>query len=92
MEYESTPTPPVPPLTPQQIHTYLRDGILVVDNILSSEEIIEAQYGLASTLKEDYGVDVHDLESTGHNLVKASSTNGAGACFLCVLNRCIFFT
>jgi hypothetical protein len=82
MDPERTPTPPL--LSPQQIHTYLRDGILVVDNILSSEEIIEAQYGLASTLKQDYGVDVHDLENTGHNLVNASSTNGAGRCLFCV--------
>ena len=84
MDPESTPSPPLLPLTPQQIHTYLRDGILVVDNILSSDEIIEAQYGLTSTLKKDYGVDVHDLEHTGHNLVNASSTNGAGMCFLCI--------
>mmetsp|Transcript_41186 Transcript_41186/g.74242 ORF Transcript_41186/g.74242 Transcript_41186/m.74242 type:complete len:358 (-) Transcript_41186:1125-2198(-) len=66
------------PLTPQQIDTYLRDGILVVDNLLSREEIIEAHQGLAQTLKDDYGVDVHDLEGTGHGLIEASSTNGAG--------------
>eukprot|EP00571_Detonula_confervacea_P002050 CAMPEP_0172324350 /NCGR_PEP_ID=MMETSP1058-20130122/51144_1 /TAXON_ID=83371 /ORGANISM="Detonula confervacea, Strain CCMP 353" /LENGTH=469 /DNA_ID=CAMNT_0013040611 /DNA_START=290 /DNA_END=1696 /DNA_ORIENTATION=+ len=69
---------PSPPLTPQQINTYLRDGILVVDNLLSCEEIANAQCGLVQTLKEEYGVDVHDLEGTGHKLVEASSTNGAG--------------
>ena len=66
------------PLTPDQINTYLRDGILVVDNLLSSQELYDAQCGLVSTLKEMYGVDVNDLENTGHRLVDASSTNGAG--------------
>mmetsp|Transcript_19502 Transcript_19502/g.40823 ORF Transcript_19502/g.40823 Transcript_19502/m.40823 type:complete len:444 (-) Transcript_19502:132-1463(-) len=67
-----------PPLTTDQIETYLRDGILVVDNLLKPEEVAEAQRGLAKTLLEEYGVDVHDLETTGIGLVDASSTNGAG--------------
>ena len=66
------------PLTPDQINTYLRDGILVVDNLLSSQELHDASCGLVSTLKEMYGVDVNDLQNTGHRLVDASSTNGAG--------------
>jgi hypothetical protein len=84
--------PPLLLLTPEQIHTYLRDGILVVNNLLSATEIIEAQIGLASTLKQEYGVDVHDLEATGHKLVDASSTNGAGTCSctcFCVFATCI---
>ena len=76
MDHDGHPPPPL--LTPQQIHAYLRDGVLVVNNVLSTEEIIDAQHGLASTLKQDFGVDVHDLDHTGHNLVRASSTNGAG--------------
>jgi hypothetical protein len=88
------PPPTLPLLTPQQIHTYLRDGILVVDNLLSATEIIEAQIGLASTLNQDYGVDVHDLEATGHKLVNVSSTNGAGTCTrcrcFCVFATCFF--
>ena len=66
------------PLTQEQIDAYLRDGILVVPNLLSTREVIDAHVGLARTLKEEYGVDVHDLERTGRGLVEASSTNGAG--------------
>ncbi len=66
------------PLRRDQIETYLRDGILVVDNLLKPQELAEAQRGLAKTLLDDYGVDVHDLEATGIGLVDASSTNGAG--------------
>jgi len=66
------------PLTPSQIESYLRDGILVVDDLLAPDEIDEANVGLSQTLKEEYGVDVNDLEGTGCGLRKASSTNGAG--------------
>ena len=66
------------PLTPRQVDVYLRDGILVVDDLLSHEEVAEARLGLASTLLDDFGVDVRDLEGTGRNLADASSTNGAG--------------
>ncbi|KAL7491398.1 hypothetical protein ACHAWT_000762 [Skeletonema menzelii] len=65
-------------LSPEQISTYLRDGVLVVDNLLSPSEIIEAQTSLAQTLLNDLEVDISNLEETGHNLTKASSTNGAG--------------
>ena len=70
-------------LSSEQISTYLHDGILVVNNILSPQEVIDAQLGLATTLKDDYGVDVNDLESTGWRLVNASSTNGAGMLYIC---------
>ena len=66
------------PLTPQQVDVYLRNGILVVDHLLSHEEVVEARLGLASTLLDEFGVDVCDLEGTGRNLADASSTNGAG--------------
>lgn len=64
-------------LSPSQIQTYLKDGILVVP-LLSSEELLEAQRGMVTTLREEYGVDVHDLEGTGWKLTNASSTLGAG--------------
>ena len=76
----TAPPPPSssPPLSPEQIQTYLHDGILVVDNLLSPNELHEAHCGLVQTLHEGYGVDVHDLEGTAWKLVQASSTNGAG--------------
>ena len=73
----ANPDPP-PPLTPDQISTYLRDGILVVDDLLTRREVIDAQRGLATTLMDKYGVNVHELEGTGCGLIRASSTNGAG--------------
>ena len=66
------------PLSSEQIATYLKDGILVVDNLLSPQELYDAQLGLVSTLKDEYDVDVHDLEGTGYRLMDASSTFGAG--------------
>jgi hypothetical protein len=62
----------------EQIATYLRDGVLVVSNLLSPTEINAAQTSLAQTLLKDLNVDINNLEETGHNLTKASSTNGAG--------------
>ena len=71
-------TEPPSHLTPQQINTYLHDGVLVVDNLLSPDELNDAHCGLVQTLRDEYGVNVHDLERTGRGLVEASSTNGAG--------------
>ena len=64
-------------LTQDQIDKYLRDGVLVVDNILSAEELKAARDGLHETLLH-HGVDTDDLEHTGHHLQKLSSTNGSG--------------
>ena len=69
---------PTQPLTPDQINTYHRDGILVVHDLLSQSELLEARAGLANTLQNEYGVDICNLSTTGHNLINASSTNGAG--------------
>ena len=65
-------------LSPEQVSTYLNDGVLVVDNLLSPSEVGDAQTSLAQTLLDDLNVDVSNLHETGHNLTKASSTNGAG--------------
>jgi len=64
-------------LTPEQIQAFRDDGILVVPNILSWEEVQISLSKLSETLHQ-YGVDMNDLKSTGHNLVKLSSTNGSG--------------
>jgi hypothetical protein len=77
-------------LTPSQIQTYLDDGVLVVP-LLSAAELHEARCGLIDTLKEEYGVDVADLEKTGRGLMAASSTNGAGKRKLAMNCRFIAF-
>jgi hypothetical protein len=64
-------------LSPEQLKVFEREGFLVVDDFLSSEELQEAHEGLATTLAA-HGVDVHDLEATGTRLSALSSTNGSG--------------
>jgi hypothetical protein len=64
-------------LTPEQIETYMRDGVLVVDNVLSGNELSSARTSLQETLWK-YGVDINNLQETGHHFTKLSSTNGSG--------------
>jgi len=64
-------------LTQEQIDKYLRDGVLVVEDILCGEELKAARDGLHETLLQ-HGVDPNDLQSTAHHLQKLSSTNGSG--------------
>eukprot|EP00977_Amphora_coffeiformis_P018602 scaffold6596_cov161-Amphora_coffeaeformis.AAC.19 len=73
----STTTPPFPLLTPQQIDTFVQDGLLVVDNFLRPDQVAVAHDGLAASLAR-HGVDVNDLERTGHHLAALSSTGGSG--------------
>lgn len=64
-------------LTPEQIQNFQDDGILVVPNILTPQQIQSSLKELSETLL-NYGIDTNDLKSTGHNLVQLSSTNGSG--------------
>ena len=64
-------------LTPEQVATFQRDGVLVVDGFLSSAQLEEVHKGLACTLRQ-HGVDTNDLSSTGHKLATLSSTGGSG--------------
>ena len=66
------------PLTPDQVDSYLTEGVLVVDGLLTEDELKTARAGLADTLRDGFGVDVDDLERTAGGIVNASSTNGAG--------------
>lgn len=65
-------------LTPSQIETYLQNGVLVVDNIFTKDDIEAAIHGLHHTLSHEYNIDVNNLLETGHNLTFLSSTNGSG--------------
>lgn len=65
-------------LSSQQIETFLRDGLLVVQKgFLSAEQLANAQAGLHATLAR-HGVDTKDLVATGANLTTLSSTAGSG--------------
>lgn len=67
-----------PVLSEEQIQTYLKDGVLVVDNIFTPSQVQAGLKGLAETLARNANVDIHNLEATGHGLQKLSSTNGSG--------------
>ncbi|RLN52924.1 hypothetical protein BBJ29_005448 [Phytophthora kernoviae] len=70
-------------LTDEQTQQFMEQGVLVVPNVLTPEEVAEARRGLHNELAK-YGVvselmeDNEDLEATGQNLKKMSSTGGAG--------------
>ena len=64
-------------ITQQQVETFLGDGVLVVENVLTPEELKLAHEGLARTLATE-GVDCCNLRATGHGLRYLSSTNGSG--------------
>jgi hypothetical protein len=64
-------------LTATQIQTFLTDGVLVVENILTPDELSAAIAGLSESLLE-HSVDPADLEQTGHFLTSLSSTHGSG--------------
>lgn len=65
------------PVTIEHIECYLRDGFVVIPNVLSPEEVQSARDGLHRMLL-DHGVDAKDLEHTGKALEKMSSTYGSG--------------
>lgn len=67
-------------MTEVQIIEFLKNGVLVVPNVLSSVQLKAANLGLKQTLLK-YGVDTTDeisLQRTKKELKKLSSTNGAG--------------
>jgi hypothetical protein len=64
-------------LSKEQIDEFIENGILVVPNVLNTDEIESAREGFHGTLLS-YGVDVNNLEETGKNLSKLSSTKGSG--------------
>jgi hypothetical protein len=64
-------------LTDLQIHTFLRDGVLVVENVLSVGELNQATNGVREALAKR-GVHVDRLGETGELLRALSSTNGSG--------------
>lgn len=65
-------------LTPEQVSTFLRDGVLVVPGAITSSEVAECRAGLHAYLWNEAKVDVQDLHTTASGLRSLSSTNGSG--------------
>ena len=65
-------------LLEDQIQTFLKDGVLVVDNMLTPTEVQRGLQGLSETLARNGCIDTSHLSTTGHGLQKLSSTNGSG--------------
>jgi CheY-like chemotaxis protein len=59
------------------VESFLDNGVVVIPNVLTAEEIAEARQGFHQTLRS-YGCDVEDLEHTAKALEKLSSTYGSG--------------
>lgn len=64
-------------LTPEQVASFLEDGLVVVPSVLTPGEVAEARQGLHATLA-GHGVEHGDLERTGVALRALSTTGGAG--------------
>ena len=64
-------------LTDDQIQEFVQHGVLVVSDILTTQEVNDAMLGLEQTLTR-HGVDTKNLEGTGRGLAQLSSTNGSG--------------
>jgi len=67
--------PPV--LSPDQIEEFRKKGVLVVDDILDSDQLQACRQGLHATLLRN-GVDPDSLEESGAALGLLSSTKGSG--------------
>ena len=59
------------------IEDFIRDGVVVIEGVLTDKEVEEARCGLHDYLRER-GIDHESLEETGHKLASLSSTNGKG--------------
>eukprot|EP01039_Chlorochromonas_danica_P009832 gene9828-10875_t len=64
-------------ISQELINEFIENGVVVVPNVLTTEEVEEARRGFHAMLQQ-YGVDVNDLENTGHALGQLSSTHGSG--------------
>ena len=60
-------------LTPEQIETFIRDGVLVVPRILTKAEVQAAMDGMSATMHK-HGVDPNNLAETASNVAPLSST------------------
>ena len=65
-------------LTDSEIEEFIESGVLVVPNVISSQEIDLLVKNLNKTLLNDYNIDESNLIKTGNNLSYLSSTHGAG--------------
>jgi hypothetical protein len=70
---------PITTLSAEQKNQFLTDGVLVVENVLSANEVEEAMRGLHTTLSE-HGIHSSSIddEDSARALQQLSSTHGSG--------------
>jgi ectoine hydroxylase-related dioxygenase (phytanoyl-CoA dioxygenase family) len=64
-------------LCQEQIQEFIENGVLVIPNLISEEELLSIRKGFHNYLRSE-GCDENDLAKTAINLGKLSSTGGAG--------------
>lgn len=64
-------------LNPSQVHHFQEYGVLIIENVLSIEEIEHTRKNFHHCLMK-YGFNTNNPNETAINLQKISSTNGAG--------------
>jgi hypothetical protein len=67
-------------LSPEQVEKFLQDGVLVVENVLTQDQVDQSLQGLYQTLSR-HGVQCPkevDDEESARAFAKLSSTNGSG--------------
>jgi len=64
-------------ISTQQVEEFLERGVVVIRNVLNSDEILKARKGFHEYLREQ-GVDPDNLRETAFRLSELSSTGGSG--------------
>lgn len=65
-------------VTEEVIESFVRDGVVVIPNVIAGERVQNIRNQFHATLRDVYGVDYENLASTCQRVKDLSSTNGAG--------------
>lgn len=60
------------------VREFIREGVVVIPNVVDAETIQKVRIAFHASLKENYEVDVSDLHNSLAALSKLSTTGGAG--------------
>ena len=60
------------------VKAVIEDGVVIVDNVLSSDEVLECRQGLHDDLRQNLGVEVESLETTAYLMEKFQTHPSGG--------------